>query len=44
MRKSQKTKLEEYMRRKAESRREEQRLENSKEYQPEVEGYIPERS
>jgi hypothetical protein len=43
MRKSQKVKLEEYMRRKAEDRREKQHLENSKDYQPEVEGFVQDR-
>ena len=44
MRKSAKVKIEEYMHKKAEDRREQERIENSMDYQPEVEGYKPERS
>ena len=40
---SDKKKLENYMARKAESRREQERIENNKDYQPEVEGYLPDR-
>lgn len=43
-RKSARQKLAEYMCRKAEDRRERERLENSQEYRPEVEGHRPERS
>lgn len=43
MKKSMKDKIADYMRRKAEDRRERQHLENSKDYQPEVEGFVPDR-
>jgi len=43
MRKSAKVKLEEYMARKAEDRRERERIENSREMKPEQEGFLPER-
>jgi hypothetical protein len=41
-RKTQKLKLEEYILRKSQAKREQERLRYSREYQPEQEGYIPE--
>ena len=43
MRKSAKQKLADYIARKAEDRKEKERLEISPDYEPEVEGYKPER-